>query len=167
MKKNRIPARPSGILVAALLVCALSVTAFAYGGRIVSNVYHFVSGGIVEQGIDENGDNYASGSVDTSTPVAPAEIGEDGRLYLIANQKNLDITDLCSYTIPYIYDIIGEDGLRHAIVIGGNLDAIGWSEFIWDENGLPAAGSSDFGTSGGRDDAPWLNEAMKTLNLPW
>ena len=43
MKKQNFLCRPVGVLAAALAVCALTVTAFAYGERIVENVYTFVT----------------------------------------------------------------------------------------------------------------------------
>ena len=166
MKKQNFLCRPVGVLAAALAVCALTVTAFAYGERIVENVYTFVTGGSVEQGVDENGDAYMSGSVDTDSLAAPVEV-KNGRAYLILNGDGTDITDGFSYTEPYLYDFTGEDGQRHVFVIGGETDAVGWAEFIWNADGMPSAGSSVFGTSEGRADAPWLDVAMKELGLPW
>lgn len=167
MKHRSFLRRPICALAALILILSLSVTAMAYGGRIVENVYNFFIGGAVEQGIDEYGDPYVSGSVDTDTQTAPIELREDGRMYLTVNGENLDITDEFSYTTPYIYECTGSDGLRHVFVIGGELDAAGWAEFIWNEAGLPTAGETFFGTPGGSDDAPWLNAAMKELELPW
>ena len=166
MKKKNFLKRPVTLLAAALLVCALCVTAFAYGGELVLGIQQLISGGNIEQGVDESGVSYSAGSVDTANTTSPVEL-RDGRLYLVVNGEDIDITDECSYTEPYIYDCVGEDGLRHVFVIGGELDAIGWSEFIWGENGLPAGGSSKFGTSGGRADAPWMDAAMDELGLPW
>ncbi|MDO4516781.1 MAG: hypothetical protein Q4C76_06575 [Bacillota bacterium] len=51
--------------------------------------------------------------------------------------------------------------------MGGDLDAIGWAEFIWDSQGRPTAGSSVLGASSGQEDAPWLQNAMEELALPW
>ena len=166
MNRTKSFRRPAVALVAALTVCALSITAFAYGGPIVEAVHNFMTGGTIEQGVNQDGENYTAGSMDTTSMVSPVE-QRDGHLYLTANGQDLDITDLCSYTTPYLYECIGQDGLRHAFVIGGDADAIGWAEFIWDKDGMPMGGNSAFGTNGGSDDAPWLNEGMKQLNLPW
>lgn len=165
MNKHTFLRRPTAVLAAILLVGILSVTAFAYGDRIVEHVYTLMSGGTMEQGIDENGDAYVCGTMDTT--VSLVEVREDGRVYLTAGEEELDITGEFSYTEPYLYECTGEDGLRHVFVVGGETDAIGWSEFIWDENGLPTGGSSQFGTPNGREDAPWLDAAMETLGLPW
>lgn len=166
MNKMRFLKRPVGVLAAAIIVCALCVTAFAYGGQIVTGLYQMMSGGSIEQGIDENGIAYASGCADIDNALSPIEL-RDGRMYLVVNGENIDITGKCSYTEPYIYECTGEDGLRHVFVIGGEPSAIGWTEFIWDADGLPVGGNSQFGASAGRDDAPWLDAAMDELGLPW
>ena len=107
------------------------------------------------------------GEVDTANLTAPVEVREDGRLYLTINGENTDITGQCSYETPYIYECTGTDGLRHAFIIGGDPGAIGWSEFMWDEDGFPSGGFAHFGTPGGPDDAPWLDAGKEQLNLPW
>ena len=165
MNKHTFLRRPTAILAAVLLVGALSITAFAYGGQIVDRIYTFMTGGTIEQGIDENGVSFSG--VSMGSEGSPVEVREDGSIWLTVNGETSDITGEFSYTEPYIYDSIGEDGLRHVIVVGGETDAIGWSEFIWDETGFPAGGSSQFGTPAGREDAPWLDAAMETLGLPW
>lgn len=169
MKKEMTNTRPilrrtGTLLVAALLICTLSVSALAYGGV---QIYQLLTGGSVEMGQNKDGGYYASGSVDTDHVISPVEYREDGRLYLTINGENRDITDEVTYTIPYIYEFMAEDGLRHSIIIGGELDAIGWSEFIWDENGIAVFGHSYFATPDGSDDAPWLEAGEEKLNLPW
>lgn len=158
MKKNHnFVRRPVIVMAAVVLVLALSLTAFAFGGT----VYRFMTGGVVA-----GAENVDVDAIEPEQTVAPVE-ERDGRLYLVINGENKDITGLCSYTEPYIYTCTGSDGLQHAFVIGGDAGAIGWAEFFWDENGLPMAGSAAFGTNGGSDDAPWLNTAMEQLDLPW
>ena len=155
MKNKTFIRRPAMLVVTVVLICALSLTAFAYGERI----YRFVTGSVVAAG-----DSEVSGCVEET--VAPVE-ERDGRLYLVINGENRDITDLCSYTEPYIYTCTGEDGLQHAFAIGGDAGAIGWAEFFWDEVGMLMAGCAEFGSWGGCADAPWLDAAMETLGLPW
>lgn len=155
------------ILVAVILILSLSVTALAYGEKIVEHTYQFLSGGNVEVGIDEQGKAYSGTSMDPQGNFAPMELREDGRVYLTVNGENLDITDEFSYTTSYIYAYTDAEGQRHVFVVGGDLDAIGWAEFIWDKTGVPAAGKTVFGTSRGSDEAPWLTAAGEKLNLPW
>ena len=167
MKQAKYVRRPIMAVAIVVLVCALSVTAFAASGGF-GKVYQLMSGGVQQDVLDENGNVIGvEGSVDLDKVEPPVELREDGRLYLVVNGENQDITDQCSYTEPYIYECTGEDGLRHAFVVGGDLDAIGWAEFMWDEDGLPAAGAASFGTSAGTSDAPWLDAGKDALNLPW
>lgn len=163
--KHTFLRRPTAVLAAVLLIGSLSVTAFAYGGRVVERVYTFMTGGTIEQSVDENGTGLSGVSIGTEQ--SPLEIREDGTIWLMVNGEALDITGEFSYTEPYIHDGTGEDGLRHVLVVGGETDAIGWSEFLWDENGLPAGGTSQLATPAGREDAPWLEAALETLDLPW
>lgn len=166
MNNSKRIRRPILAVAAVFLVAAMSLTAFAYGDRIVERVYTMMTGGSIERGVDESGNSYAIGSFDMGE-AAPVELREDGRLYLTVNGEELDITDQCSYETPYIYECTGPDGLRHALIIGGNLDAIGWAEFMWDEEGMPSGGNASFGTPGGTDDAPWFDAGKEELNLPW
>ena len=154
MKKVKFH-RPVTLVAMVALILALSLSALAFGGSI----YRFMTGGVVTVG-EEN----TSASMEDMTP--PVE-ERDGRLYLVINGQNKDITGLCSYTEPYIYTCTGDDGLQHAFIIGGSDGAIGWAEFFWDEAGVPMAGSAAFGTSEGSEDAPWLEAGMDELGLPW
>lgn len=165
MEVNRMKNRSyfkKGIIMAlaVLMVAALSITAFAYGGQIFS----FLTGGTVEQGTDENGVTYTGVSMPDSSPV---EEFADGRVMLDFNGEITDISGLFSLAEPYIHDCVAEDGLRHVIVVGGEAGAIGWAEFMWDADGIPMAGSASFGTPNGKEDAPWFDAAMEALGLPW
>lgn len=159
-KENKRFRRPVVVIAAVVLVLAVSLTGFAFGEEIV-RIYHLISGGIVEQA-----ENYTSISMDTEAAFSPVE-ERDGRLYLTVNGENKEITDLCSYTEPYIYTCIGEEGLQHIFIIGGDPGAIGWAEFIQDDEGTYMGGMSHFGTNGGLEDAPWLEKAAEQIGLPW
>lgn len=161
MKSRPVLRRSGSLLVAAVLICALSISAFAYGGM---QLYQMLTGGTITHGQDADG-TYVS-AVSLGDEVSPVEV-RDGRLYLTINGEDKDITDECSYTEPYIYECVAEDGLRHSFIIGGDLDAIGWAEFIWDEDNMPTGGGASFGSSAGPDDAPWFDVGKETLGLPW
>lgn len=167
LKHRNILRRPIYALAAIILILSLSVTAMAYGEKIVENVYSFFSGGAIETGIDEQGRSYSSSSIDTDMTSAPMELREDGRVYLTVNGENLDITDQFSQTVPYIYECTDSDGLRHIFVIGGRTDAPDYAEFIWDAEGNPAGGKTVYNNPNGSENAPWLSAAGEQLNLPW
>lgn len=164
MKHTKFFRRPMAAVAAVVLIVALSATAFAYSGGF----YRFMTGGSIQDVVDENGNvTGVQGQVDLDQVVDPVELREDGRLYLTIDGQDTDITGLCSYETPYIYECTGLDGLRHAFIIGGDLDAIGWAEFFWNEDGMPQGGAAHFGTSEGPDDAPWLEAGKDQLGLPW
>ena len=160
MKKRTYFKKSIIVALAVLMLAALSVTAFAYSHEI----FNFVTGGTVEHRVDEQGESYTGVSMPAASPV---EEMADGRVLLSIDGETTDISGLFSLTEPYIHDFVAGDGLRHAIVVGGEPGAIGWSEFMWDAEGMPMAGSSGFGTPAGREDAPWLDAAMDILGLPW
>ena len=159
--KNRTYFKKSIIVaLAVLMVAALSVTAFAYGGEI----FTFLTGGTVEHSVDEHGESYTGVSMPAESPI---EISGDGRVIMSFGGETDDITGLFSLTEPYIYECVAEDGLRHVLVVGGEIGAVGWAEFMWDTEGMPMAGSASFGTAAGREDAPWFDAALEFLGLPW
>ena len=160
MKKHISLRRPLVLAAILALVFALSITAFAYGIRQFS----LMTGGSIQRGVDENGDHYVEGTLGTETePI----VFREGRVWLTVNGENRDITGEFSYTEPFIYDCIGPDGLRHAFIIGGEADAVGWAEFLWDETGFPAGGGAHLSSPEGTDDAPWFRAGKDILGLPW
>ncbi len=159
MKTRKIP-KPAIILAAALLVAALSVTALAASG-VLGNFHLYLGNGSITRTEDS-----VSVSVNTDAPNTLYEI-RDGRVYLTVDGHDDDITDLFDYETPYIYEFTDESGIRHTVIIGGDLDAIGSAEFLWDTEGQPAGGASSFGTPEGADDAPWFDAATEQLGLPW
>lgn len=160
MKKHVFLRRPLVLAAILVLVFALSITAFAYGMRR----FDLMTGGVIREGVDEEGNSYAEGTLGTEIePIAY----RDGRVWLTINGENRDITEEFSYTEPYIYECTGSDGLRHAFIIGGETDAVGWVEFLWDETGFPRGGGGHFGTPEGSADAPWLPVGTDILGLPW
>lgn len=167
VRQNKRMYRPVLAVALVVLVCALSATALAYSGGL-GRIYTMMTGGNSWEILDADGQVAGvAGSVELDQVADPVEVREDGRLYLVINGEEQDITDQCSYETPYIYECTGGDGLRHAFIIGGDLDAIGWAEFFWNEEGMPQGGAAHFGTSEGPSDAPWLEVGKEELNLPW
>ena len=160
MKKHVSLRRPLVLAAILILAFALSITAFAYGMRR----FDLMTGGVIRHGVDEAGNSYVEGTL--GSEIEPIEY-RDGRVWLTVNGENRDITGEFSYTEPYIYECTGPDGLRHAFIIGGETDAVGWVEFLWDERGFPTGGGGHFGTPEGSSDAPWLHAGTDILGLPW
>ena len=105
MDNNRKNRRPIAAVIAVCAVAVLTVTAFASGGGVLERVFRMMTGSTVTQGIDGDGVYYAENSVEE--PVSPVELRAGGRLYLTVNGEDRDITDLCSYETPSVYECTG------------------------------------------------------------
>ena len=115
------------VLAAALAAC-LALAGWTYGERI----YQFISGSQVtisgsagmgsgtvtlSDGLDENGD--------------PTIITlEEGRLWFVAGDQRVDVTDQVDEETPYIWTQWLEDGSLHYIVVGGTPEDYGWFEGV-------------------------------------
>ena len=60
---------------------------------------------------------------------------ENDRLYLVVGDVKIDVTDQCSETEYYRYEIVNNDGSRNVIIIGGTINNPGWVELIFDSSG--------------------------------
>lgn len=60
---------------------------------------------------------------------------ENGRLYLVVGDVKIDVTDQCSETDYYRYEIVNNDGSKNVIFIGGTVNNPGWVELIFDASG--------------------------------
>lgn len=56
---------------------------------------------------------------------------KDGRLYFIANDENIDITDQCSMDTAFIYVVEDDNGYIHYLCVGGTPENWGSEEHIW------------------------------------
>ena len=132
MEKRKMIRRPAMAVLAAVLVCILSATAFAYGEEIWQTVtYHFITSGVVTTYENENGDVFVEGVVEAGEETPPFEV-RDGRVWLQTQEGERDITDELSDVEPYYYEFTDADGLRHVYALGGSSpDTIGWAEFLW------------------------------------
>ena len=136
------------VLAAALAAC-LALAGWTYGERI----YQFISGSQVtisgsagmgsgtvtlSDGLDENGD--------------PTIITlEEGRLWFVAGDQRVDVTDQVDEETPYIWTQWLEDGSLHYIVVGGTPEDYGWFEGIE----LPGDSGGGSGMFHSREDIPW------------
>ena len=74
----------------------------------------------------------------------------DGRVYFTLDDT--DITEYCSETTYFRYDLKDEQGLSHVFLIGGELDSVGWTEILFLENGNRVS-HSDIITEDGNEPA--------------
>ena len=127
VRRKKRKGRTVLVLAAALAAC-LVLAGWTYGERI----YQFISGSQVtisgsagmgsgtvtlSDGLDENGD--------------PTIITlEEGRLWFVAGDQRVDVTDQVDEETPYIWTQWLEDGSLHYIVVGGTPEDYGWFEGV-------------------------------------
>ena len=139
---SRIPLRRCAVgrvvLVAAVLVMALSCTALAAH----SGLFEFLSGGINDGGL----------ATEELTILVRAE---EGRVLLTMPEGELDITDLCSESKPYICSFEDGDGAQHYIIAGGTAEQCGFVEYIIDP------------ITGGAEGQGFLGEREEPVTPAW
>ena len=171
-KKVFKPARKLvSVCVCAALLCALIVTAYAYGGEFISRIYGWGSNFEIKQEIDENGEAVSTSILYTESLNDPVEIS-DGRMIFIVNNENIDITDQISETDAFRYEYVDEEGNIHFWLVGLNSDNIenfGYAEYIKDPSGTWAGGySARVNTEAdGSTSAQWLEKAKSEQIIPW
>ena len=67
---------------------------------------------------------------------SPVEI-RDGRMWFVADGKELDITDLVDVDTPYIYTSTLADGHISHVIVGGTPEDYGYAEYVLRLDGTP------------------------------
>jgi len=159
-------------IVAAVVavVLALSVTAYALGSVIISQVSSWNGNTLIEHVINEDGEVECHVSY-SADDVADATELRDGRLYFIINGEDIDITDTVSAGQPFNYDYADEQGNIHYFIIGGAIDNVGYAEYIKGADGKWLGGYShniitpDMETP--EDHPMWYQVGRANINCPW
>ena len=159
------------VCICAALICALGVTAYAYGGEVISRIFGWGNNFEISQSIDENGEEVSVSILYTERLTDPVVI-QDGRMIFIVNNESMDISDQVSESEAFRYDYTDEKGNTHFWCVGLNSDDInnyGYAEYIKDPHGEWAGGyharvntEADGSTS-----AQWLESAKSAWNIPW
>lgn len=154
--------KTAALCLAAVLIIALSVSAFAVGKVI------FGWGGNMEIRNDENG---SAVYVMTDSLTEPVKI-VNGRIIFIVNNENIDISDMVSTATAFRYSYTDDDGLIHEWVVGMNGEEpehYGYAEYIRDAEGNWLGGYNARTNSNpdGTTDAAWLESARREMNCPW
>jgi beta-lactamase regulating signal transducer with metallopeptidase domain len=150
----------AGIIIACtLVVCTAAVfaTTRIWADTAGENIIQLLGGGRIESGMDSADNHYAS--VDTSFVSDPVEV-RNGQVYFVLDGSGTNITSYCTEETYYLYEQTADNGYRHAVLVGGAPDNLGWAEFVWDESGGFAGGNAKRNT----DDVPaWLMRGQETL----
>ena len=97
---------------------------------------------------------------------------ENDRLYLVVGDVKIDVTDQCSETEYYRYEIVKSNGYRNVIFVGGTVEDYGWVELIFDNTGKYITNSMGGGGSAQTCFDPadnritWMDLAMHSEGVP-
>lgn len=85
----------------------------------------------------------------------------NNKIYFVLDDIRMDITEKCSDTTYFRYDMTDENGLKHIIFVGGTLDNAGWAEFIFDTDGTYLTNLMHV-----PDNSNWLIDAEVSIGVP-
>lgn len=91
-------------------------------------------------------------------------IVNDNKIIFIGDNKNTDITSYCSDTGYYRYETTDSTGITHIVFIGGDLEHVGWAEFLFDVDGNYLTNMMNIRVENDID-PEWLINAQKSLNI--
>lgn len=169
VKGKRRTSRRVAIVAAALCAC-LALAGWTYGERI----YQLLSGQTMEVG---GGGGIGSITVDLTDGLDdngdPTIIAlEEGRLWFVAGEERVDVTDLVDEETPYVWTQWMEDGSLHYIIVGGTPEDYGWSEGMK----FPDGSGGGSGMLHSREDIPfeeftqdpdWYRAGLKQVEELW
>ena len=88
---------------------------------------------------------------------------ENDRLYFVLGDIKTDVTDQCSETSYYRYELVNSDGSRNVIFVGGTVENPGWIELIFDAAGNYVTNNMCIS---GYDPVQWHDLAMHNEGVP-
>lgn len=97
---------------------------------------------------------------------------ENGRLFFVLGDIKTDVTDQCSETNYYRYELVNSDGSKNVIFVGGTVEDYGWVELIFDNTGKYITNSMGGGGSAQTRFEPednritWKELAMHNEGVP-
>lgn len=157
------------IVIAACLVMGLGIVAYAYGGRLISQIFGWGNNLEVNTRLDEDGSEFSEAILYTDNLTEPVKLQED-KMYFIVNDENLDITDLVSTEKAFQYEYEDDEGITHLWLVGllekGNLEHYGYAEYLKNKQGEWISGYSAR-INDGHTEVQWLELAKELNGIPW
>ena len=172
------------IPVAAVLTAIVVLMVIPYTRNAVVNAaeklfknyeVRLLSGEDVGWGTDpDTGKEYSWMHGNAQDQIALAE-AKDGRLYMVLDDEWTDITDKCSGTEYYRYEVVHEDGVKEVIMIGGKPEGhrYGWILVVYDPDGTRIAEICNIPYSSPRmyvdcdaEDFEWVTTARHDEGIP-
>lgn len=159
------------VCVCVALLCAMGITAYAYGREIVSQIFGWGNNFEIAQIIDENGENVSESILYTDGLTDPV-VFIDERMIFIVNNERIDISDQVSEKEAFHYEYVDDEGNTHFWLVGLNSENVrnfGYAEYIKNPNGEWVGGYSARVNieKDGSTSAEWLEIAKSELGIPW
>lgn len=160
------------LALAACLVMGLAVTAYAYGGEIVSQFFGWGNNLEVNTFVDENENVVSEAILYTEHLTEPIKI-RNGKMFFIVNDENIDITEQISTEKAFQYEYKDADSITHFWLVGlleeGVLEHYGYAEYLKNDNGDWLGGyTARINTeSDGHTAVKWLELAKENNVIPW
>lgn len=107
-----------------MIVAAAIAILMLVGFTVMPMIFKMINGRSVEW---DDSHLFVSGVANDMAEV------RDGRVYFTLD--NSDITGYCSETTYFRYDFVDEQHIAHVILVGGEIDSIGWTEILFFEGG--------------------------------
>lgn len=149
-KKQRV------LVIAVAVLLSLSLVGFAYGSQIL----RFFTGAAMVTEKSSSGNNiYKSLIVDSIEEKAPAEM-IDQKIIFTLDGSNRDITEFCSEQDYFAFEFVDENKWKQVVVVGGTVENMGYSLFIFNENGEYEGGHGQQ-TGDGLHDFGWYTKAKE------
>ena len=161
--------RLATLCVCAVLILALTVSAFAMGGDTLKRILGWDGHIEVHELENEMGETIESIHYGISEPVRI----EDGRMYFIAKGEEEDITDIVTTGGTYSYTYEDENGCTYLILVGLNsteLESYGYAEFIRTSEDSWRGGHAHniaYTKTAEGEVCLWLEQGKEEYDLPW
>ena len=137
-----IPVIAVAAAIAIIMVIPVTRTMVVNAAEKIFKSFHINTADGLEMGLEtepDTGKEYSYISYIRYDKTKSVEIArvKDGRLYLVLGEEWTDITDKCSATEYYRYELVHEDGAKEVILVGGVPEKYkyGWVIEIYDNEG--------------------------------
>lgn len=146
------------VCMAVLLCIPATRNSIVLAANYIKQIIHVADGNVVTY---EDTDNERKFTIENTIGDKGYTKVEDGRLYFVISNEIIDITDSCSDTDYYRYEITNTDGSKNVILIGGTIEDNGWVELVFD-----VKGNYVFNQMNVDKNAEWVNQAMHNEGVP-
>ena len=172
MKNKRVfNKKIMAVCTCCLAMFGVGATVYAHNYQIINKIFGWGNNFEITQEVDENGETSSISILHTDNLTEPVKI-DDGKIYFVVNDEEIDITDKISETTAFEYEYTDDEGNTHIWLVGLNSDNIedyGYAEYIKNIDGDWTGGYSARVNieSDGKTNAEWLENAKSEKTIPW